>query len=115
MSKLIYAVFTINLFTPNLALAYCSAPTMFEQPPSQPAQYTRPSPPFCLMNYSITRTHTCDSWEIDMYIDEVNGYIDQLNDYVNDAQIFANTALNFADDASRYANCEADDIKSEIE
>ena len=110
-----YTVFILNLLTPSLALAYCSAPTMFEQPPSPPAQYTRPSLPFCLTDFSITRTHTCASWEIDMYVDEINEYIDQLNDYVNDAKIFGDTALNFADDASRYASCEADDIKSEIE
>lgn len=97
------------------AMAYCSAPSMYDSPPDAPGTYNRPDPPYCLSEYSITRRHTCDQWELDNFISEINDYIDQLNSFANEARYFADEAIRFANDAADYANCEASDVKSELE
>lgn len=97
------------------AAAYCSEPSTSSSPPSGPGSYSKPSAPYCMANYSYTREHTCDSWEIDSYIDEVNEYIRKLNDFSNEAQDYANEAINFANEAAEYARCEANDVKSEMQ
>jgi hypothetical protein len=91
------------LFISTNANAYCSEPSA----PDVPGTYSKPSPPFCMSGYNITREHTCDSWQINSYIGEVNDYIRKLND-------FAQEAANYANEASEYARCEANDIKSQI-
>ena len=88
---------------------------MYSDPPSPPGTYSKPSAPFCMSGYSYTRKHTCDSWEIDNYLNEINEYIRKLNGFVDEAQSFANDAIAFANEASAYAKCEANDVKSEIE
>ena len=95
--------------------AFCSEPSMYSSPPSAPGFYSKPDAPFCLSGYSYSGTHTCDSWEIDSYINEINDYIRQLNHYADEANSFARSAINFANEAADYARCEANDVKSEIE
>lgn len=94
--------------------AYCSAPSIFSQPPTAPGTYGRPSVPMCLSNYEISGQHTCSNWEINNYIDDVNSYVRELSDYAEDAQRFANDAATFADDALVYAECEAAAAKESI-
>ena len=93
----------VGLFISGSANAYCSEPSVPNIPPS----YGKPSPPFCMSEYQFTRKHTCDSWEIDSYFNEVNDYIRKLNNYVQEATSFAN-------EASEYAKCEANDVKSQV-
>lgn len=95
--------------------AFCSAPSMYSQPPSAPGTYARPSVPYCLSGYEFSGQHTCDDWEINNYIEEVNNYIRELSDYAEDAQRFANDAATFADDALVYAECEAEAAKDTID
>lgn len=99
----------------NNAQAYCYEPTMYENPPDVPGSYERPDPPYCLSGYSYTRRHTCETWEINSYIDDLNEYIRKLNDYVDAANSYASAAAQFANEAYEYAECEAEDVKSEIE
>ena len=102
-------LFPVNVF------AYCYEPSMYEAPPEPPRSFNKPSVPYCLDGYSYSGKHTCDQWEVDAYIDDVNDYIRQLNNYVEEANSFANSAARFASEAADYARCEADDAKSEIE
>jgi hypothetical protein len=100
---------------PNSAMAFCIAPSMYEIPPTTPGSFSKPSAPDCLSGCSYTRTHTCESYEIDSYIDEINTCVGQLNSYASTARAFANSAINFANEAANCADCEAKDAKKELE
>ena len=95
--------------------AFCSAPSMYSQPPSSRGTYSRPSVPYCLSGYEFSGQHTCDDWEIENYIDEVNEYIRELAEYARKAQRFADDAAVFSGDALSYAECEAEAAKDAIE
>ncbi len=99
----IASVIVMAFLAPDMAFAFCSAPSMYEDAPEPPGQYTKPDVPYCLSGYSYTRTHTCDQWELDSYIDEINEYISKLQDYTREAESFANAAAGFADEAFEYA------------
>jgi hypothetical protein len=83
--------------------------------PDAPGSYEKPDPPYCLSGYKYSGKHTCDSYEIDRYVDEINDYVRKLNDYVSEAGDYARAARNFAEEASTYARCEAEDAKSGLE
>lgn len=114
MEKLVWLPLGFFAITATNALAYCSAPNMYEAAPNEPYA-SRPSAPFCLMNYSFDRTHTCSEWELRNYIDEVNSYIESMNQYAQEAVNFANAAIEFANQAQDYAACEAQAAKEELE
>jgi hypothetical protein len=103
------------LITTCAAAAFCSEPSPPVSPPDAPSGFERPDPPFCLSGYRYTRTHDCDEWELNSYINDINEYISKLNRYVSGANDFANGAADFAQAASRYAKCERDEALSEIE
>lgn len=103
------------LLQSSIAHSYCYEPNMYSIPPSSPGYISKPTTPFCFMNYNITRKHTCDSWEIDNYISEVNQYIRDLNDFATEANSYANAAIDFANSASEYVVCEVREVKSELE
>lgn len=95
--------------------AFCSAPSFGESAPDEPSSYNRPDVPYCLSEYSWSGKHTCEQWEIDSYISEVNDYIRKLNDYADEARDFADSSVNFANEAIEYAECEANEVKSQHE
>lgn len=95
--------------------AYCSEPSFRETAPDTPGSYDRPDVPYCLREFSWSGRHTCDSWEIDRYKNEVESYIDDLNSYIREAVEFAEAASRFAQDAEAYARCEADEVLSQHE
>jgi hypothetical protein len=64
--------------------AFCSKPSMYNLAPSAPS-ISRPSPPYCLSGYKYSGTHTCDEWETQSYINEINNYISELSDYAQEA------------------------------
>ncbi|WP_228866183.1 hypothetical protein [Roseibium aggregatum] len=103
------------LMTVNSAFAFCSEPSLYESAPDAPGSFYKPDVPYCLSQYKWTSKHTCDQWEIDSYISDVNDYIRKLNDYADEARDFAEAATNFANDAIDYAECEAEDAKSQHE
>ena len=96
MRMILTSIFVLILATE--AFAYCFEPNA----PSPPGSWKKPNKPFCLTDYEITGRNTCDQWELDSYISDVNEYIDDLRDYARDAQKFANDAVN-------YAQCEANE------
>ena len=97
------------------AFGYCSPPTMFEDPPQPPSNWQKPTAPYCMYGYSISREHDCDQWEVDAYISDINEYIRKLNDYTGHARRYAEAAIEFAIAAREYSICEAKDVKSDIE
>jgi hypothetical protein len=108
------------------SMAFCYEPSYAPDPPTilpgPPESYQKPSPPYCLAGFRYSRTHTCDQWEIDRYVNDINDYIKKLNTYAEEANEFAAKAAEFAKDANSfaqsaydYAKCEAADVKSEIE
>lgn len=114
-SSIRVVTFLIAAFQINGAIAYCSEPYVFSTPPDAPSSYEKPDVPYCLQEYSYSREHSCESYEIDTYFDEVNDYIQKLNDYISEANNFASEAVQFANDVSDYARCEADDVKNQHE
>lgn len=94
-------------------MAYCSSPSFSENAPSAPGG--EPNSPYCLSGYRYSRTHTCESYEIDRYVNEINDYIRELNQYANEANNFAQAAIDFANEASAFARCKADEAKEDIE
>ena len=105
----------LMLLTLGEAQAYCSEPSMYATAPSAPGTYTKPSPPYCLSGYQYSRTHTCESYEIDQYISEINDYIRKLREYADEARSFAQASISFANEASDFANCESKDAKSQVQ
>ena len=97
------------------AAAFCSQPSFYGSEPSPPGTYSKPDVPYCLSEYSWSGKHTCDEWEIDSYISEVNDYIRELNRYANEANEFAEEAIEFANESAAYAECEAQEVKSQHE
>lgn len=72
---------------PQILFAYCSEPsTPFGRP-------YKPNTPYCINEFS--KTHTCDEWEFNNYVNdmenyrfEVENYIRELNNYLQDARDF---------------------------
>ena len=73
------------------ATAFCSQPSppMFKPTP--------PRVPFCVDTFS--NTHTCDTWEINSYNNDVETYNREVEDYIDNMQ-------DYVDDAVAYAKCE---------
>lgn len=82
--------------------------------PSAPSSLQRPSEPFCLSGHRFTGTNTCSQFELDIYVSAINDYIRQLNAFNNSSREFATQAIAYANDASRYAKCEADEVKESL-
>lgn len=87
--KLCRAATFSALFSPSLAHAYCYEPSAPSAPYGGP-----PAAPYCFNEWN--KTHTCDSYEIDSWIDEVNDYIRDMVNYAEEAQAYANEAVAFA-------------------
>lgn len=95
-------VATISLMTETtITMAFCYEPTAPDAPWGGP-----PSPPYCFNEWD--KTHTCQQWEIDSWIDEINSYIRKMVNYANEAN-------EFASDAVDYANCQIAEAKSPLE
>jgi len=80
---------TVVLLSPLQAQAFCSEPIAPSPPWGDP-----PSAPYCYNEWD--KTHTCESWEIDSWIDEINSFIDEMATYADEAQDFASYAVDFA-------------------
>ncbi len=95
------------------AHAFCVEPTFNTPRPEAPGPYRRPVVPSCLKTFKDTEKHTCESFEIAAYFDEVNTYIRQLNAYVLKSKNFAEDAANYSKEAIAYARCEAKEVKGQ--
>ncbi|WP_299968763.1 hypothetical protein [uncultured Roseobacter sp.] len=84
--------------------ALCFGPSFYESPPTEPYSGA-PNIPYCLSEYSYSGRHSCDDWELQSYIDEVDQYIFELNQYVSEYQGFAIAAAEAYEDAGDYAEC----------
>ena len=89
LDKLCMDATFVALFSPSLANAYCYEPGAPSVPYGGP-----PDAPYCFNEWN--KTHTCDSYEIDSWIDEVNDYIRDMANYAEEAKSFANDAVAFA-------------------
>ena len=105
----------ILFFFSSGAYAYCGQPSLYSSLPSPPGSYQKPSLPYCLSDYKYSGKHSCNSWEIDTYIDGINEYIRALENYVAEAYSFAGEASDYANQAAEYARCESENAKSEFE
>lgn len=97
------------------AMPYCYEPSFSQSPPDAPSRYKKPDVPFCLSSYSYSGEHTCDTWELDAYKEEVSDFIDSLNDYLSEAVSFAENAQGFASEVETYAKCEAKEVSQQHE
>ena len=97
------------------SFAFCSEPSFISSVPEPPSSFSKPDAPFCLSDYSWSRKHSCDQWEIDSYISDINEYIRKLRTYVDEANEFASEASSFASEAFDYAQCEANAAKEPLE
>ena len=111
----VLATLVFNFGPTEQSHAYCSEPSFFQSAPDAPGSYSKPDVPYCLSSYSNSRTHTCDDWQINSYLDEVREYVRKLRDYADEANNFANAAILFANEAVNYAKCEAEDVNSQHE
>ena len=89
------------LLAPSLVNAFCYEPSAPSAPYGGP-----PDAPYCFNEWN--KTHTCDSYEIDSWIDEVNDYIRDMANYAEEAQAYANEAVAFA-------QCQIDAAKEPFE
>lgn len=83
--------------------------------PSPPSSYEKPDVPFCLSTFSYTNEHTCESWEIDSYVGDVEKYVEKMRDYASEAVNHANKMREYALSAQAYASCEIEDVVSQHE
>lgn len=113
LASRVFLISSISIFSSTPVFAFCVQTSLFGSEPS--FFRSSPSVPYCLSAYSYTGSHTCSSWEVDSYLDDVNDYIDALNDFVREAQAFAESAQSFAEDALNYAVCEAEEVKTQHE
>lgn len=109
----VFLISSISILSSTPVFAFCIQPSFFGIEPS--LFRSPPSVPYCLSAYSYTGAHTCSSWEIDSYLDNVNDYIHALNDFVREAQALAESAQAFAEDAFNYTVCEAEEVKTQHE
>ncbi len=115
IGKLLGVAIVLTMTGNNSALGYCSQPSFYGTTPSAPGTYARPSVPYCLQGFSYTRRHSCEPYEIDSFINEMNDYIRKLNAFANESRSFAEEAIDFANSASEYAKCERDELVKEVE
>ena len=101
--------------TPSAGLAYCSEPSGRSTIPDPPGSYLRPNVPYCLSGYEYSGEHTCEQWELDSFVNDVNDYIEKLNEFADDSIDYADDAREFAEAAIDYARCEADEVKEILE
>jgi hypothetical protein len=113
--RLVALLATVFFVSTAAARAFCSEPSFYGSTPSAPSIFSKPDVPYCLNEYSYSGRHTCDSWEIDSYFNDVNNYISNLNNYVEEANRLAADAASFARQAHEYASCEAKELKTQHE
>lgn len=111
----ILLAFGCLLLTATPAMSYCFEPSFSESPPGAPGSYDKPDVPYCLSGYAYSGKHTCDTWELEAYKDEVSDYIDSLNDYLSQAASFAQLANSYAVEVRAYAECEAEEVSRQHE
>lgn len=119
------------------AAGACHEPDFFAQmpdtylhvPDAAPRDFARPETPFCLADFEVTGTHSCESWEMDDYRAAVERYVFNLKEYAADALTFARAADKLANEmrayadaaedllrgARDYAKCETRDVRNEFE
>ena len=77
-------------------MAFCSSPSApYGGAPS------KPSTPYCVNEYA--NTHTCDEWEINNYISDMESYRRDVENYVDELK-------NYLANARRYVECEINDL-----
>lgn len=100
---------------PIVANAFCSSPTApFDSLPPPPSAFSQPREPFCLSDYKYTGRHTCSSWELESYFNDVEQYAEELRRFADDAKAYANEVIDYANDAVDYANCEISSLNDRI-
>lgn len=113
--KRLCAAIGLVLLSAQHAQPYCAKPSAslffdFPEPPT-----VRPTAPYCLLDFKYSGTHSCDEWEIDAYLNELETYRLRLVRYLNDVQEFVNTTDEMADQARRFADCSMKEALSEVE
>lgn len=99
----------------SVANAFCSSPTApFDSLPSPPSAFSQPREPFCMSDYKFTGRHTCSSWELDSYFNDVEQYAEELGHFADDARAYANEVIDYANAAVDYANCEISSFNDRI-
>lgn len=100
--------------TVGTASAACYEPSSYNSAPSSFYE-RRPSVPYCLSQYSYSREHTCQQYELDSYFDDVQDYVDALNEHHAELVEFANAAVKDANDYLIYVECEVDEVVAQHE
>ncbi|APX12178.1 hypothetical protein [Tateyamaria omphalii] len=93
--------------------AFCFEPKMHESPPDF-YFVSKPSAPYCLSGYRYSGTHTCNDWEIDSYLSDVDRHLAELNAYVDEYLAFANEAAAKYEEAVEFAQCSAQAATEEL-
>ena len=103
MKKLIPLI--LVLFAGNSG-ALCFDPSA----PSKPwgSAPMKPSVPYCVNEWN--NTHTCDDWEINNYMSNVENYNYEVQDWVNKLRQFAQQAEQYYGEVINYVNCEINDL-----
>jgi len=109
-SLILFAAIYLHIAGSENALAWCSEPSMWSGPPSAPGAFSKPNVPYCFSGYSISGKHSCDSWEIESYLDEVQAYVSELRRYADDARSFAEDAIDYSSAVVEYVNCEIEEV-----
>ncbi|GGD41772.1 hypothetical protein GCM10011335_50570 [Aureimonas glaciei] len=114
--KAIAAIGSVILLTCVVpSAAFCTDTSFYGNAPAAPGALGKPSVPYCLAGYSYSRTHTCETWELESYKSDVETYIRKLRTYAEEAQTFANEAVNFANQAADFASCQAKEVATQHE
>ena len=84
------------------AHGYCFEPSA----PSKPwgSAPMKPIVPYCVNEWD--NTHTCDDWQINQYMQEVDSYNSEIQDWVNKLHRYASEAEEYYGEVIDYVNCE---------
>jgi len=105
-SSFTLAVAAFLCFSGQTASAYCFDPTFYAEPPTPPGAYSKPTVPYCLSDYAWSNEHTCESWEISSYFNDVEAYQSKLDAYVDELSTYVDEVANNVASAIDYAACE---------
>ena len=85
------SLFFVLFCFPHLLWAYCMEPST---PYGKPY---KPNTPYCINEF--TKTHTCDEWEFNNYLNEMENYKYEVESYVRKLN-------DYLDEAREYVECE---------
>ncbi|MEL6566862.1 MAG: hypothetical protein AAFQ22_00485 [Pseudomonadota bacterium] len=85
---------------------------IFQTPP---ANYEKPEPPYCLLEFRFSGQHDCSRWEIDDYEAELFDFERRLREYLIEVDDYLRQVRNLAIDAEDYVDCQINNMLADLQ